>query len=171
MVVALMAITASAQTYIGGELGFWRNWKNGANQTTVSVNPEIGYNLDENLAIGTLLGYNYNYTQGVKVNAFKVAPYARYSFLKLDNVKLFVDGGFGFGSYKVKDGGSAQNSWEVGLKPGVMVNLTEKVSFVAHMGFLGYRTADDAIGEDVFGPNGLGFNFSNSLTFGLLWNF
>lgn len=174
MVVALVAMTASAQMYVGGELGFWRNWQNGANNTTVSVLPEVGYGLTDNIALGVTLGYTYNYNAGTKVNAFKVAPYARYTFLKLDNVNLFLDGGFGFASYKAKVGGvsgDAQNAWEVGVKPGVAVNLTEKVSFVAHVGFLGYRTSDDAVSEAVFGKNGLGFNLDNALTFGLYWNF
>lgn len=170
MVVAVVALTANAQVYLGGELGFWRDWQKGANTTLVTVAPEVGYVLDDNWAIGSTFAYDYAYKAGAKTNAFEVAPYARYTFLKLDNVNLFVDGGFGFATYKTK-GFDAQNAWSVGLKPGVAVNLTEKLGFVAHLGFLGYRDSDDAASEAIFGKNGLGFNFSNSLTFGLYWNF
>ena len=170
--VAVVTLTASAQVYVGGETSFWREWKNGVNKTSFSVMPEIGYNLDGNWAIGTTVGYQYQYQKGDKINAFKVAPYARYTYAKLGSVNLFLDGGFGFATYKIKNNGvtgDAQNAWEVGIKPGVSVNLTEKLSFIAHVGFLGYREADD---EPVLGENGLGFNLDgNALSFGLYYNF
>ena len=170
--VAVVTLTASAQVYVGGEVSFWREWQNAANKTTFSIMPEIGYNLDENWAIGTTLGYDYQYEKGVKYNAFEVAPYARYTFAKLGNVNLFVDGGFGFATYKYKHNGvssDSQNAWSVGLKPGLSVNLTEKLSFIAHVGFLGYRDADEA---PIFGQNGFGFNLDgNALSFGLYYNF
>ena len=171
--VAMLTLTANAQIYLGGELGMWREWQDGANKSSVSVLPEVGYTLSDQLAIGTVIGYRYNYEKGAKVNALEVAPYLRYTFLQLDNVNLFVDGGFGFYTYKYKNAAGvssdAQNAWEVGLKPGVAVNLTDKLSFVTHFGFLGYRDADAAT---PFGRNGFGFNADgNALTFGLYWNF
>ena len=182
-VIALMTVSASAQVYVGGEVGAWRNWEKGANKSSITLLPEIGYNLDENLSIGTTIGWQYNYYgkkinphngKTLKVNSLRVAPYARYTFLKLDNVNLFLEGGFGFATSKVK-GLDAMNSWEVGVKPGVFVNLTDKLSFVAHCGFFGYRTSDDAIpGVNVspFGENGFGFSAkSTDLSFGLYWNF
>ena len=146
MILAVASLTAGAQVYVGGEVGLWRNWKDAANTTNFTIKPEVGYNLNEKWAVGTTLGYIYSYDQGEKTNAFTVAPYARYTFVKLGNVNLFLDGGFGFATYKVKSAegvkGDAQNAWEVGIKPGVSVSLTEKLSFIAHVGFLGYRTAD-----------------------------
>lgn len=183
LVVTLMTISASAQIYLGGEVGSWRDWEDGANKTSVTLRPEIGYNLDENWAIGTTIGWQYNYygnavnpTNGksLKVNTLIVAPYARYTFLKLNNVNLFLDGGFGFATSKVK-GFDAVNSWEVGVKPGVSVNLTDKLSFIAHCGFLGYRTADQSVGNvsiSPFGENGFGFSAkATDLSFGFIWNF
>lgn len=172
LVAAVITLTASAQVYVGGEVGLWRNWD--ANHTTFSIVPEIGYNLDENWAIGTSIGYLYNYNDGKKINAVVVAPYARYTYAKFDAVSLFLDGGFGFQTYKVspKHGksGDSQNGWQVGIKPGVKVDLTSKLSFVAHVGFFGYQDADDdycAWGED-----GFGFKLDgNNLNFGLYYNF
>lgn len=171
VVVAALAVGANAQVWLGGEVGMWRNYQD--NKSHVTVQPEVGYNLSDKWAIATKIGYIYNYNDGDKVNAFTVSPYARYTFAQLGPVNLFLDGGFGFATYKVKpEGGStgdAQNAWEVGLKPGVAVNLTEKLSFVTHVGFLGWRDADE---QQVFGENGLGFDFSgNTLTFGLYYNF
>ena len=161
-----MAITASAQVYLGGEVGFWRNWD--SNKTQFSITPEIGYNLDENWAIGTTIGYSYAYQGSLpvvgnqKMNAFIVEPYARYTFAKFDAVSLFLDGTVGFSTYKYSyehgDDGDAQNQWEVGVKPGVKVDLTSKLSFIAHVGFLGYRDTNDdyaANGLRPFGDDGL----------------
>lgn len=179
IVIACAAFSAQAQVYVGGELGFWRDYD--ANETSLKILPEVGYNLDEKWSVGTVIGYGYNYDNGFKTNAFVIAPYARYTFAKLGPVNLFLDGGFGFSTFKVKaDGGKssdAQNAWEVGVKPGISVNLTEKLSFVSHIGFLGWRDADEVEfgGETYsggFGSNGLGFDLSgNAITFGLYYNF
>ena len=177
VVAAVMTLTASAQVYLGGEMNFWRDWEDGANNTTFQLAPEIGYNLDEKLAIGTTIGYAYSYlgNADTKINAITIAPYVRYTWLKLDNVNLFLDGGFGFGTYKAKiDGhsGDAQNAWEIGLKPGVSVNLTDKLSFIAHVGFFGYRTSDNEIAETFYGQDGFGLKLDGTdLKFGLVWNF
>lgn len=172
VMVAVATMTAGAQFYVGGEVGLWREWQNGANKSFATILPEVGYVLDDSWAIGTVIGYKYQYDKGAKCNALEVAPYARYTFLKLDKVNVFVDGGFGFYTYKWKYKGfkgEAQNAWEVGLKPGVAVNLNDKLSFVTHFGFLGYRDADEA---PIFGRNGFGLDASgNALTFGLYWNF
>lgn len=181
LAAVVISLTASAQVYLGGEVGFWRNYD--ANHTNFSLVPEIGYNLDENWAIGTTIGYDYNYAKGIKVNSFEVAPYARYTFVKFDNVSLFLDGGFGFATSKAKYksySSDSYNSWEIGIKPGVKVDLTSKLSFIAHIGFLGYRDNDDISAADyklsvptgAFGEKGFGFKVNgNDLKFGLLYNF
>lgn len=165
--LAVMTLTANAQVFVGGQLGAWRDYD--ANTTSVSVLPEVGYTLSDKFAIGTVIGWKYNYVQGTKANSLTVAPYARYTFAQFGNVNLFLDGGFGFDTYKVS-GADAANAWEIGIKPGVAVNLTDKLSFVSHFGFLGYRDAD--AGAKAFGKNGFGFNAdANNITFGLYYNF
>ena len=167
LAAAFVTLTASAQVYVGGEVGFWRNWADGANETTFKVLPEVGYNLSEDWAIGTQIGYQYN-----QVNAFVVTPYARWTFAKFDAVSLFLDGGFEFGTYKASGDGvkdDSHNAWGIGIKPGVKVDLTDKLSFIAHAGFFGYRDADDL---EIFGKNGFGVDVDgNALQFGLYYNF
>ena len=41
LAAAFVTLTASAQVYVGGEVGFWRNWADGANETTFKVLPEV----------------------------------------------------------------------------------------------------------------------------------
>ena len=65
---------------------------------------------------------------------------------------------------------SSQNGWQVGIKPGVKVDLTSKLSFIAHVGFFGYQDADDEY--CAWGEDGFGFKLDgNSLNFGLYYNF
>lgn len=198
--MAVAAMAANAQVYVGGEVGLWRNGEDGANKTSLTLSPEIGYNLDETWALGLKLGYNYQYqgsgefefadetfSGNKKTNSFVIEPYVRASYAKFGPVRLFVDGGFAFATSKDKYTASAgsksesvsddaHNAWQIGFKPGLALDLNEHFSFIAHAGFLGYRHSDvskynGALEDGVYG-NGWGFDFkSNGLTFGFLYNF
>lgn len=168
LLVALTGISASAQVYVGGEAGFWRNADD--NHTTFTIQPEIGYNLNESWDLGIALGYSHDYSKGIEENAFNVNPYARYTYAKFGAVSLFLDGTFGINTYKVKNASDSMTGWQVGIKPGIRVNLAKNVDFVAHCGFLGYRDADND--QSSFGENGFGFNLNgNNLTFGINYRF
>ena len=62
-----------------------------------------------------------------------------------DLIKLFVDGGFGFSTAKVK-GSDAANSWNIGLKPGLAIKLSDRFCLVAKYGFLGYSQDETPMG-------------------------
>ena len=175
--VALISLTASAQVYVGGEVGVWRNPD--ANHTSLTINPEVGYQLSDKWDLGIGIGYNHNYLEGAKVNAFEVDPYARWSFAKFGPVSLFLDMTAGVSTYKTKfrdnDASDANTAWRIGVTPGVKVALAKNIDFVAHCGFLGYRDSDDAYDGGTlspYGEDGFGFNVSgNSLTFGINYRF
>lgn len=187
LVALIMTVAASAQVYVGGEVGFWRNTDD--NHTTFTLAPQIGYNLSDKWAIGTEIGYKHNYKQHVSTNGFEIAPYARYTVAKAGPVSFILDGGFGFSTYKAKYSkdtalgevsheSDSFNAWEIGIKPGVKVSLAKHVDFIASLGFLGYRDTDDvdaknaAVSSHNFGENGFGFHFnSNDLKFGVIYNF
>lgn len=171
LIAAVISLTASAQFYGGGEVGLWRNYD--ANETNFSLAPEIGYKLSDKWALGLQFEYAHMYEDGLKANGVAIAPYLRYGFAKLGIVTFFVDGGFGFGTVKVKDYDDSANSWEIGFKPGLKVAVSKRLDFVAHMGFLGYRDSNDtAAGHNIFGDDGVGFKLSSrDLSFGLLCNF
>ena len=172
-----VAATMNAQTYIGGGIGLQSTSHDGNTNTTIKLMPEIGYNLNDSWAIGIALGYGES-KNTVKVNnvevsektkAFTVNPYARYTFAKFDKVNLFIDGGLEYGHTDVA--GSKTNAFAVGLKPGVAVNLNDKLSFVAHAGFLGYQTSKPDY-EGAKSTNTFGFDLDGSdLSFGFYYNF
>ena len=86
--------------------------------------------------IYTHKGYDEDYK--VSTNAFALAPYARYSFYENKIVRLFLDMGFGFSTYKAKHADSV-NGFEIGVKPGLAVKLNDNFSFITKVGFAGYR--------------------------------
>ena len=190
LALAVSALAANAQVYVGGDFSLWRNTEKSANETNFTIAPEIGYTLDENSEIGIALGYMHEYEgsashngTSTSLNAFAIAPYYRYNFLKTKNIDLFIEAGFGIATGKEKVEyaagnattsveSDAANSYEIGLKPGVAVNLNSKLSFVAKAGFFGYRTTNDNATTNAFGDNGFGVAAStNDLSFGFVYKF
>ena len=174
LVAAMITVAASAQVYVGGSLGIG-SVKLGANdaKTSFKIVPEIGYNINDEWAVGLAIGYQEgecklgkaDYLQETEMKLFGVNPYVRNTFLRTKYVNVFVDGGLTYQT--IKDFGS---DFQIGLKPGVAVNFNDKLSFVAHIGFIGYETfspkgdgkSSNTVGVDLDG---------NNITFGLYWNF
>lgn len=176
---AFVAVSMNAQVYVGGSIGMASvGGENMDDETVVKFLPEIGYNLNDEWAVGTVVGYakskiggvtklgSLGYTGANSESCFVFAPYARYTFLKGKNVSVFIDGGFDFTSGSDGD----YTALSIGLKPGVAVSLAENISFVAHAGFIGY----DSVNPDGDNNNkhawGLDLG-SNNLNFGLYFNF
>lgn len=169
VVIVMATITASAQEgiYLGGGISLWRN--NDVDKTSFSITPDVGYNLSEKWAVGVELAYTHKgYDEDYKVstNAFALAPYARYSFYENKIVRLFLDMGFGFSTYKAKHADSV-NGFEIGVKPGLAVKLNDNFSFITKVGFAGYRD-DYYRGEE----NGFGVGLeTENISIGIEYEF
>ena len=136
----MLVASVKAQVYVGGTVGLWHN--DDLDATFFKLEPEVGYNLSEKWAVGGVLAFAHGKADEGKYNAFALAPYARYSYYENKVVRLFVDGGFGFSTQKVK-GFDSVNGFEIGFKPGIAIKLNSKFSAVAKCGFLGYRRLHD----------------------------
>ncbi|MDD7100795.1 MAG: outer membrane beta-barrel protein [Bacteroidaceae bacterium] len=181
LVAMIISIAASAQVYVGGQVGLWRNTD--ANHTNLGIEPEVGYNINDKWAVGTSVGYAYDYYKGVKTNAFEFSPYARYTVAKFGPASFLLDGGIAFSTVKAKKDSfksDSYNAWQIGVTPVLKVNLAKKFDFIASLGFLGYRDYDDInipgedpdLLSDVYGEKGFGFSLSsNDLKFGIIYNF
>ena len=174
IVAACAAVSMNAQVYLGGGIGFKSVSHDGDSKSEFAIMPEVGYTLDENSAIGITLGYASYANDDSKLS---VAPYYRYNLAKFGNVSLFADGTVYFSQYTKKDGNVVENkdlktnTFGLGIKPGVAVSLTKELSFVSHLGFLGYENAkEDVSGAKATSTFGLDFSSLN-LTFGLYYNF
>ncbi len=171
-VVALMSFAASAQVWMGGSIGldFTKPDFDGAKTlTTFTLAPEVGYTLNDKWDIAIALNESFISYDGDFANSISVEPYARYTFAKSGIASFFVDGGFGVGSTEFDSNGTvlsdSETQFYIGLRPGVKVELSEKVGIVAKLGFLGYQQVEDSYSSFGFNVN------NNSLTFGMYWNF
>ena len=178
---AFVAVSMSAQIYVGGSFAVnsFSSQKNAVDhadrsETAFKFMPEVGYNINEEWAVGCAFGYESDKFHKISdpseniasESAFSINPYARYTYLKAGKVNLFVDGGVEFTSASKAD----WTRLAFGVKPGLAVNLTDQISFVSHLGFIGFDQlnpdGDDnnttKVGVDLSGAN---------LTFGLYFNF
>ena len=173
LVAIAMATTMNAQWYVGGGVGLATSSYDGNSTTIWSILPEVGYNINDKWAVGTVIGYGESRIKikdggKEKVKTFQVAPYARYTFVKWEKVNLFLDVTVG---YKHENAaGVKTNTFGIGVKPGIAVNLNSHLSFVAHVGFLGYE--NEKVKGDDKSTNTFGVNLNgNNVSFGVYYNF
>ena len=180
VMLAVAAICSTAQAgdfYLGGAVGFMHRSDRDATTNEFTIKPELGYSFNDNWGIGGTIGYTYrNYAgEDINLNMFSINPYARFTYFRTSNdlIALFLDGSVGFGIGSTSDGNDTYTAttYEIGIKPGIAINITDHFSIISHLGFLGYHGANDnakAGGEAEYG----GFNFnSNHLDIGLYYTF
>ncbi|MBP3227744.1 MAG: outer membrane beta-barrel protein [Bacteroidaceae bacterium] len=175
LVLLTSTLGASAQFYAGGRLGWWRDGD--THHKRFTIQPEVGYQWNEELTFGALFGYYNDRSPRVKENplpgddatttrSFELSPYVRYTALQAGPVELFTDFTVGFATSKTT-AQQSRNSFRVGFRPGVSVALGKSFYAVAHTGFLGYADSEVGLYRD-----GFGFDISrNDLTFGIFYRF
>ena len=147
-VAFIAVISADAQYYVGGTSAINHDKDN--DLTTFTIAPEVGYNINNQWAVGGEIGYTHQGSDGLKYNSFHFSPYARFTFYSNDIFRLFVDGAVGIATSKVK-GFDAETGFQIGARPGIAIDITDHFAFVTTYGFLGYR--DDYRGSSVSGLN------------------
>lgn len=168
-VLAAMALTASAQTWVGGSLGYnYNKTENEKAQNTLKIAPEIGYDLNETWSIAAALEYDFQKQGDKKTNVFTIKPYARYKFYTVGDVTFFVDGYVeaGFGKAKANGVNADLSSFGLGVTPGLAYGFCEKAGLVAHLGDLGYNFTKV---EDAKNHN-FGIGVNNTVSFGIYFN-
>lgn len=182
IVAVAMATTMNAQWYVGGSVGFASVKVGGGNSETLyKILPEVGYALNKQWSVGVTFGYQKgdhvagtSFNQVVKQNAFgginvaeafTLSPYARYTFINGKLVNVFCDAGLEFAS--IKDGGTL---FGFGARPGIAIKATDKLSFVTHVGFVGFNSFSPKGGGDSSSEFGVDLTTLN-LLFGLYYNF
>lgn len=182
LVAAFVAVAASAQVYVGGAVGIGSSKVlGGDSKMNYEIVPEIGYNITPDWAIGTTIGFGKGKPVSVQnmdelSSYFKVSPYIRYTFVHTKYVNVFADGAFGYTHYNKSEVAKRQNQddsghvWSVGIKPGIAINLNRKVSFVAHVGFLGYKNYKDKARSESENAWGVDLD-GNNIQFGVYYTF
>lgn len=169
-----LVITANAQDvgqmWVGGSVGLSNtSVKVGGNSESYlnfKIVPEVGYVVNDKIGVGIKVGYQQTEIDLAaesldKVEGFIVNPFVRYSVLKGNIGGLFIDGGVGYSHMKNKTDDSKVNAMEVGFRPGVSLNVSEKIALTAKFGFLGYEYAK--AGEVKVHNYGFDFNLDQVL--------
>ncbi len=183
--LAMAAIAGTAQAedkglYVGGSIGFEHNDKKASftdsyNQFIIA--PEVGYNFNSKWAFGGVVSFDYkNFFRADDTYScvFSIEPYARFSYFRQGILQLFVDGGFGIGIGAGEVNGDDTDTlltYSIGFKPGLALNFTKNFSVVAHVGFIGYRGANNPAYDLGYVRNGGIMLSSSNLTLGAYFNF
>ena len=176
-VMAVAALSANAQTWVGGELGFTSSHVNGAGTSKeFSIKPEVGFGLNEKFDVAIALGYTYssdklkNQLGGGKfsTNTFEVSPYVRYKFVKAGNFFAFVDGGLEYATTHYNGVSKNENEFGVYVQPGIAYSVSNKVTLVSHLGEGLYYNHQWM--KEVYHQNNVGFRLFNGITFGAYVN-
>jgi len=189
-VMAVAALSANAQVWVGGEVGFTSSHVNtnygvGTVCETAkefSFQPEVGYSLNDKFDVAIKLGYAYasekEFSKAGKaydnVNTWTVNPYVRYKFVKAGNFFAFVDGGIGYATAHAKGVKKNVNIFGVNITPGIAYSVSNKVTLVSHLGEGLYYNhtwkGTDEGKEAGFHANNVGFRLFNGITFGAYVN-
>jgi len=142
------------------------------------IMPEFGYVVNDKIGVGIVIGYqqteidvagllsNIEGYEAAKMQGFVVNPFVRYSVIKGSIGGIFIDGGVGFSQLKNKDTDFKATAFEVGFRPGVALNVSDRISLTAKFGFLGYENTklSPKVGDDLKINNfGFDFDLSNCL--------
>ena len=170
LAMALVSVCASAQVYIGGTAGISSNKiGDGDSKTAYKLIPEIGYQFNNQWEAGIEVGIQKG--EVCKISAvgdattFTIAPYVRYTAVETKLVDFFFEGTIGYGS--VSKGGG--DFYEVGIKPGLAVKLSNHVDFITKVGFLGYRGYSPDHGDN-WSTFGVDVDATN-ISFGAIYKF
>lgn len=138
---------------------------------TISIIPQIGYFVNDNISIGGRIGYSNVKTErlwssdGITVvdnesesGVFNIGPYVRFHKSLNEQLFLFVQGNLDVGFGTIKNGRTDptidENIFEVeaGLRPGILLLLSKKVGIESTFGFLGYKLTQTKLKDTNISP-------------------
>ena len=166
IMAVVAAVSVNAQVYVGGGVGVANASDDNDDVTVFKFVPEVGYTFNDDWAAGVAFGWEGSTKGGAKT--FSVNPYARFTVVKGKVVSAFIDGGVGY--EHTYNAGFDIDEFSVGLKPGVAVNLSDHVSFVTHIGFIGYNNEKNNKTNTKLNTWGVDLDGRN-IVFGLYFNF
>lgn len=171
--VAVASVSANAQYWAGGEVGFntSRTSLDGhtlGKENQVTLAPEVGYKLNDKWDVAVKLEYEHvDEKHGTNANGFAFNPYVRYTYFKSGKFTAFIDGGFSYGFIHESGVDDNLNQWQIALNPGISYGLTDKVGLVAHVGDLSWTFAKQGDVKN----NTFDLGVTNAITFGAYVNF
>jgi len=179
-VMAVAALSANAQVWVGGQVGFGSSHVNGSStDKEFFFNPEVGYSLSDKFDVALSLGYAYasekEFSKGGKTiassnaNTWKINPYVRYKFVKAGNFFAFVDGGLNYSTIHFQGVKNNVNEFGVAITPGIAYSVSNKVTLVSKLGEGLYY--NHVWMKDAARGNEFGLKLLNQISFGAYYNF
>jgi outer membrane protein len=141
----LVSITSFAQTekgswLLGGaaSLGTSSSSVSSSSQTSIIIQPKVGYFLIDNLTLGASLPFSYGSSSGSSLSStsFGIAPFLRYFFLN-GKVKPFLEVEGGYSSISVSGSNNSYYNTVFGAGGGLAIFLTKSAALDLS---LNYRT-------------------------------
>ncbi|MBQ0164859.1 MAG: porin family protein [Bacteroidaceae bacterium] len=167
--VALCSLSASAQWYAGGGLGFGVVSPSvGDNKTSFYLTPEVGYSFNNKWGVGLDLSVGYNKIAKQDNTSFLFAPYARWTFAKAGIASFFADGALELETNPVlttNDG----TRFGLSIKPGVALNVSKHIDLQAKANLLSFSVYDEKAGDGAI--FNLDANISQLLSFYVIYKF
>lgn len=169
-VMAVAAVSANAQKFVGGSFAMTTSHVNGSksNTNTFIVKPEIGFEVSDKLDAIIGIGYAHDNSE-MTSNTWSFEPTLRYHAVEVGNFGAFVDGGAYYAFTHVNGFDKNQNSVGLHITPGIEYELSEHVSIEAKLGDGLYY--DHSWTKDAYRTNSIGFTLFNEITFGVYYNF
>ena len=138
----------------------------------IALTPQIGYFVNDNLLIGTRIGYSQekNVLRGssgnivinseARKNIFRIGPYLRFHKSINDQLYLFTQGNIDLGFGKIKNENKSTDiiieenvfEFEAGLKPGLLFLLSDRFGIESSFGFLGYKLIQTKLKDSDLDP-------------------
>lgn len=154
---AIFAQVNQGQWMVGGSAGFNFGKQGDVKTTDISIAPDAGYFVINQLAVGLRPEFGYNKSK-VKVNgttnetsytAYSLAPFVRYYFMPSgEKVNIFGDASYGFGSAKAKGGKSVSgNYYQIKAGPAVFLTPNTALEFAVYYRSLGGDANENAAGD------------------------
>jgi hypothetical protein len=164
----IFAQVDQGQWLAGGSAGFDHSSQGDDKVTTISIAPDLGYFVINQLAVGLRPEFGYmkskskigTTTSSSSTTAFFVAPFVRYYFMQSgEKVNVFGDASYGFGSSKVKGGTSVSgNYYQVKAGPAIFLTPNTALEFALYYRSFGGDAYENAAG-DREGHFGVGIGF------------
>ena len=168
-VLVLSSITASAQIWVGGNLGFGiytSKWQGESSSTRASVYiaPEIGYNITNNVAVAAEIMVDYGRLEGDNTTTFLVGPYVRYTFTNNSRINFFGELAM---HYINRKWGESMGGFNMQLRPGISVNLIKNFDLIGKFNLLEFNH----FSKKGVGYNEFGFAVTGLLSIGFAYTF
>jgi len=190
----------SAQVFLGGSFSINNTSNSATNSGTTTdegetfsfgLAPSVGYYMNEKLAIGASISYNYandtHYNNNSKTrdkvedkqSMFSITPFVRYHVLELGNLSVLGQAGLGLGfrSDKTTQGSVTTDNGSsftlgLGVSPGVSYKFTDNIAIEAFLGSLAFaNTSTKEPNGNKTSSTNFGLNFSTGLGLGFIYKF